>query len=140
MTVGGTNTRAAQTLPWVLMAYAAATLMHFAHNAQYLAQYPNLPASWSAPEVYFAWCCITALGVVGYAAYLREHRRFGLTFLALYAALGFAGLLHYTRASIAHHSAMMNATIWTEAAAATVLLVNVVALRRTAGSMPPNKR
>ena len=91
MTVGGTNTRAAQTLPWVLMAYAAATLLHFAHNAQYLAQYPNLPASWSAPEVYFAWCCITALGVVGYVAYLREHRSFGLTFLALYAGSRLCG-------------------------------------------------
>jgi hypothetical protein len=122
------------------MAYAAATLLHFVHNAQYLAQYPNLPASWSATDVYLAWCCITALGVVGYAAYLREHRSFGLTLLALYAGLGFAGLLHYTRASIAHHSVMMNVTIWTEAGAATLLLINVVALRRTAGEMPHNRR
>jgi hypothetical protein len=33
----------------------AASLLHFAHNAQYLAQYPNLPPSWSRAEVYLAW-------------------------------------------------------------------------------------
>jgi hypothetical protein len=140
MTGGDTNTHAAQTLPWALLVYAAATLLHFVHNAQYLAQYPNLPASWSAPDVYLAWCCITALGVVGYAAYLREHRSLGLALLGLYATLGFAGLLHYTRASIAHHSALMNVTIWIEAAAATLLLINVVALQHTAGSLPQKKR
>jgi hypothetical protein len=129
MTAGGTFRRANQTLPWVLILYAAATLLHFAHNAEYLAQYPNLPVSWSRADVYVAWCCITTLGVVGYVLFLRDHRGFGLMFLALYAALGFGGLLHYTRASIAHHSAAMNVTIWTEAAAATLLLINLAVLR-----------
>jgi hypothetical protein len=129
MTASGTLRRANQTLPWVLILYAAATLLHFAHNAEYLAQYPNLPASWSRADVYVAWCCITTLGVVGYVLFLRDHRDFGLTFLALYAALGFGGLLHYTRASISHHSAAMNVTIWTEAAAATLLLINLAVLR-----------
>jgi hypothetical protein len=141
MTVGGTIRRASQTLPWILILYAAATLLHFAHNAEYLAQYPNLPASWSRADVYVTWFCLTALGAVGYVLYLRDHRRFGLTFLALYAGLGFGGLLHYTRASIAHHSAIMNVTIWTEAAAAALVLMNVVALRPTrSGWMPPNNR
>jgi hypothetical protein len=129
MTAGGTFRRANQTLPWVLILYAAATLLHFAHNAEYLAQYPYLPVSWSRADVYVAWCCITTLGVVGYVLFLRDDRGFGLTFLALYAALGFGGLLHYTRASIAHHSAAMNVTIWTEAAAATLLLINLAVLR-----------
>jgi quinol monooxygenase YgiN len=120
---------ARQTLPWILILYAAATLLHFAHNAQYLAQYPNLPASWSRVDVYAAWCCLTALGVAGYVLYVRDHRGSGLTFLALYAGLGFGGLLHYTRASMAHHSAIMNVTIWAEATAAALLLVNVAALR-----------
>jgi hypothetical protein len=109
--------------------YAAATLLHFAHNAEYLAQYPNLPASWSRVDVYAAWFCLTALGVAGYVLYLRDQRGLGRTFLALYAGLGFGGLLHYTRASMAHHSAIMNVTIWAEAAAAAMLLVNIAALR-----------
>ena len=54
MTAGGTFRRANQTLPWVLILYAAATLLHFAHNAEYLAQYPNLPVSWSRADVYVA--------------------------------------------------------------------------------------
>jgi hypothetical protein len=141
MTVGGTARRASQTLPWILVLYAAATLLHFAHNAEYLAQYPNLPASWSRATVYVAWCCVTALGAVGYALYLRDHRGLGLTFLALYAGLGFGGLLHYTRASIAHHSATMNVTIWTEAVAATLVLINIAALRPSmSASMTPNNR
>ena len=132
---------ARQTLPWILILYAAATLLHFAHNAEYLPQYPNLPASWSRVDVYAAWFCLTSLGVAGYVLYLRDQRGAGLTTLAVYAGLGFAGLLHYTRASMAHHAAIMNVTIWAEAAAAALLLVNVVALRPfTSGSMPPDNR
>ena len=48
--------------------------------------------------------------------------------LALYGGLGFAGLLHYTRASIGHHSAVMNFTIWAEVAAATVFLINIASI------------
>ena len=122
-------------LPGLLALYAAATLLHFAHNAEYLAQYPNLPATWSRAEVYGAWCCVMALGLVGYWLYAFRHRRIGLTVLGLYALLGFGGLLHYTRAPMAHHSAMMNVTIWAEAAAGTLLLANVVLLAaRTLGS------
>lgn len=124
MSAGGTAARSA-SLPWVLALYVAATLLHFAHNAEYLAQYPNLPDSWSRGEVYAAWGAVTALGVGGYGGYLLGYRRIGLTILGCYAALGFAGLLHYTRASIAHHSAMMNVTIWVEAVAGAVLLANV---------------
>lgn len=132
---------ARQTLPWILILYAAATLLHFAHNAEYLATYPNLPASWSRVEVYAAWFCLTALGVAGYVLYGRDQRGLGLAFLALYAGLGFGGLLHYTRASMAQHSAIMNVTIWVEAAAAALLLVNVAVLRPfTSGSMPPDNR
>lgn len=120
---------ARRTLPWILILYAAATLLHFAHNAEYLARYPNLPASWSRVDVYAAWFCLTGLGVAGYVLYLRERRGLGLTFLAAYAGLGFGGLLHYTRASMAHHSAIMNVTIWAEAVAAALLLVNLAALR-----------
>jgi len=124
---------AKRALPPLLIFYAAASLLHFAHNAEYLAQYPNLPSSWSRADIYIAWCCVTTLGVVGYLLYRRGKRAVGLTFLALYAVLGFGGLLHYTRAPLAHHSSMMNVTIWTEVVAAALLLMNVamVAARGT---------
>ncbi|MDE2136145.1 MAG: hypothetical protein KGJ68_01800 [Gammaproteobacteria bacterium] len=115
-------------LPWLFALYAAATLLHFAHNAQYLAQYPNLPASWSRAEVYAAWCALMGLGLLGLALYGLGARRGGRAILGLYAGLGFGGLLHYTRAPLMHHSSMMNVTIWAEAAAGTVLLVNVLML------------
>jgi hypothetical protein len=141
VSASGTIERGSAALPWLFALYAAATLLHFAHNAQYLARYPNLPISWSRAEVYTAWCCVMALGVVGYGLYALGHRNFGLTILGLYAALGFGGLLHYTRASMAHHSTMMNVTIWAEAAAGTLLLANVVLLGGiTRDSMSPNNR
>jgi hypothetical protein len=120
--------RASQALAWLGALYAAASLLHFVHNAEHLAQYPNLPSSWSRVDVYLAWCLVTMLGIVGYVLYLRDNRPAGLSFLALYAILGFAGLLHYTRAPFAHHAWMMNITISTEVAAAAALLVDVLIL------------
>ena len=128
--------RACQVMPGLLALYAAASLLHFTHNAEYLAQYPNLPASWSRASVYLAWCGVTAVGLLGFVLYRTGHRRVGLTLLAIYGGLGFAGLLHYSRAPLAHHSTAMNVTIWAEVAAATVFLVNVagvaICLRVTA--------
>ena len=141
MNVGSTTKRGSTTLPWLFVLYAAATLLHFAHNAEYLSQYPNLPATWSRAEVYAAWGCVMALGLFGYGLYAFGHRKVGLATLGSYAALGFDGLLHYTRAPMAHHSAMMNVTIWAEAAAGALLLANVVMLGAvTVGSMPPDSR
>jgi len=120
--------RARQMMPWLLALYASASLLHFTHNAEYLAQYPNLPASWTRMDVYLAWCGVTSLGLLGYVFYRTRYPRLGLTVLAMYGALGFAGLLHYTRASIAHHSAAMNFTIWAEVAVAAVFLINVATI------------
>lgn len=136
----GAAKRTGAALPWLFALYAAATLLHFAHNAEYLAQYPNLPASWSRGEVYAAWSGITALGLGGYGLYVFGYRKFGLAILALYAALGFGGLLHYTRASMTHHSTMMNLTIWVEAAAGTLLLADVLLLGRSTRDATPLER
>jgi hypothetical protein len=131
----------ASQLPWLLILYAAMSFWHFAHNAEFLAQYPNLPASWSRGEVYVAWCCATTLGVVGYVLYLRGNRTVGLALLACYAVLGFGGLLHYTRAPLTRHSAMMNLTIWMEVAAAGLLLANVAGVAaQKARSLPASLR
>jgi hypothetical protein len=112
----------------LLALYAAASLLHFVHNAEFLEQYPNLPASWTHAQVYLAWCALTALGLLGYVIYRRGHRRVGLFVLVVYGGLGFGGLLHYTRAPMAHHSATMNFTIWTEAVAAALFLISVASV------------
>ena len=124
-------------MPWLFVLYAAASLLHFTHNAEYLAQYPNLPASWTRADVYLAWCSVTAVGLLGFVLYRSGYRRFGLTVLAIYGALGFAGLLHYSRAPVAHHSAAMNVTIWAEVAAAAVFLID---LARVATCLRVNAR
>jgi hypothetical protein len=130
MRLSGATSSASKALPWLLILYGAASFLHFAHNAEYLARYPNLPVSWSCADVYVAWCCVTAVGALGFVLYRGGHRRLGVPLLALYAGLGFAGLLHYGRAPLSHHSATMNLTIWTEVIAATLLLVNVVCIGR----------
>ena len=123
-----TPQRARRMMPALLALYASASLLHFTHNAEYLARYPNLPASWTRADVYLAWCGVTALGLLGYVLYRIGYPRLGLLLLAVYGGLGFAGLLHYTRASIAHHSAAMNFTIWAEAAAAALFLISVASI------------
>jgi hypothetical protein len=128
MTVALIPRRACQMMPWLLALYAGTSLLHFAHNAEYLAQYPNLPTSWTSADVYLAWCCVTAVGLVGYMLYRGGFSRTGLVVLAIYGGLGFDGLLHYTRAPIAHHSTAMNFTIWAEVAAAAVFLINVASV------------
>jgi len=123
-----TPQRARRMMPALLALYASASLLHFTHNAEYLARYPNLPASWTRADVYLAWCGVTALGLLGYVLYRIGYPRLGLLLLAVYGGLGFAGLLHYTRASIAHHSAAMNFTIWAEVAAAALFLISVASI------------
>jgi hypothetical protein len=52
----------------------------------------------------------------------------GLALVGVYAAFGFDGLLHYTRASFDAHTSAMNFTILFEVAAAALLLMRVVML------------
>jgi hypothetical protein len=120
---------AARLLPWALLLYGAASLLHFAHNAVFLQAYPNLPGSWDAAEVWFAWCVVSASGLLGYLLW-RGRRRGGFALLILYACCGFAGLLHYQRAGFHRHTGMMNFTILTEVAAAAALLADVLVLAR----------
>jgi len=117
-----------QMMPWLFALYSAASLVHFTHNAEYLAQYPNLPASWTRADVYLAWCGVTAAGVFGYVLWRAGYRRVGLAVLAIYSGLGFDGLLHYTRAPITHHSLAMNFTILAEVIAAALFLINVASI------------
>ena len=113
-------------LALLALVYGAASLAHHLHNAMFLHDYPNLPPSLSVARVWLAWCATALIGVVGYVLTRRRHEVAGLLLLALYAALGLLGLLHYHLAPISHHSLTMNATIGCEVASATVLLVAIV--------------
>jgi methylamine utilization protein MauE len=119
-----------RVLAVLLFAYAAASLVHHAHNAEFLADYPNMPAWITRPAVYAAWLCETMLGVAGYLILRRGHLAAGLGLIAVYAALGFDAFAHYALAPAAAHTAAMNATIWLEAAAAALVFVGIVALAR----------
>jgi hypothetical protein len=122
------TSRTQKALPWLLVLYCAASLLHFAHNAEYLADYPNLPEWLSRSGVYVAWLCSFAIGVTGYALLRRGLHLIGLIVLAGYAGLGFDGLLHYSLAPFAAHTITMNLTIWFEVVTAALLLVAVMRL------------
>ena len=113
----------------LILAYCAASLVHFVHNAAYLHDYPNMPASLSAARIYAAWCGVTAVGVVGYWLHRAGYRIAGLVVIAVYAALGFGGLDHYALAPVSAHSLVMNLTIGLEALAAAALLIAVCVRR-----------
>jgi hypothetical protein len=113
------------TLLILLLVYGAASLLHYAHNAEFLADYPNMPGWLSRASVYLAWLGGTAVGLVGYLLLRRGYRLLGLCAIAVYAALGFDGLGHYGLAPFAEHTATMNLTIWLEVATAALLLATV---------------
>jgi hypothetical protein len=126
------QTRSTMRLPGYLFAllavYCAASLIHFVHNAQFIAAYPNLPPWLTSSEVYLAWIAVTSVGAAGVALALTGQRVTGLVLIAVYAALGFAGLDHYTVAAVSAHTLAMNATIAFEVATAAILLAASLAL------------
>jgi hypothetical protein len=121
----GTPGRTARALLILFLVYAGASLLHYAHNAEFLADYPNMPAWLSRAKVYAAWLGVTTLGLIGYVFVRRGYRIAGLSVLAVYAALGFNGLGHYSLAPLSAHTPLMNLTIWLEAASAALLLIAV---------------
>jgi hypothetical protein len=121
-------------LPASMIAYGSASLVHFVHNAMYLDAYPNMP-EWLTPSgVMAAWLVIAITGVVGYWLFSRGATKVGLVVMVLYAALGFAGLDHYAVAPVSAHS--LSATILTEVAAASVLLVVIAVTALRSASDP----
>ncbi len=83
--------------PFILLvaAYFLTSLGHFAHNAEFICEYPNLPAWLTRAKVYAAWLAITAVGLVGFILIKNKLMPAGLLLVAIYAALGFDGLGHY---------------------------------------------
>lgn len=119
-------TRSNNRLLFLLLSlYAVASLVHFVHNAEFLGDYPGLPASWSRGGVYLAWVAMTAVGGVGALLVYRAREAIGLMLLAVYAALGLDSLGHYVVAPLSAHSSMMNTTILLEVGAAALVLFEV---------------
>lgn len=108
----------------LVLVHVAATLVHFAHNATFLADYPNMPGWISPAGIYGVWLAEAAIGAAGVILLLRG-RTIGLALIAIYAMLGFAGLDHYALAPMSAHTLAMNATIWLETATGALLLACV---------------
>jgi len=113
-------------LPTVLLALTAAyfltSLGHFSHNAEFICEYPNLPAWLTRAQVYAVWAAITSVGATGLLLMRKKFMATGLLLVAVYAALGFDGLGHYAVAPIELHPLMANVTILSEVIAAALLL------------------
>jgi uncharacterized membrane protein len=92
-----------------MLLYGGASLLHFTHNAQFVADYPNLPPALSAARIYGAWLVIGSIGLAGYLLMRRGHQFWGLAVVAMGA-----------------HSWGMNLSIWFEVVTAAVLFALVL--------------
>ena len=129
---------------WALVAfYFLASLAHFAHNAEYIAFYPNMPSWLTREQVYLVWVAITCVGVAGLALVRVGQAVAGAALLSVYGALGLDGLGHYALALCSEHTLAMNATILSEALSGAGLAICcgtlvtghiVVILRRQRGA------
>jgi hypothetical protein len=110
--------------PFIVLvaAYFATSLGHFAHNAEFICEYPNLPAWLTRAKVYAAWLAITSVGLLGFILMHNKLVVAGLLLIAIYAALGFDGLGHYAVAPMELHTLGANITILSEVVAAALLL------------------
>jgi hypothetical protein len=116
--------------PFIILvaAYFATSLGHFAHNAEFICEYPNLPAWLTRAKVYAAWLAITSVGLLGFILMHNKLVVAGLLLVAIYAALGFDGLGHYAVAPMELHTLGANITILSEVVAAALLLPATVYL------------
>jgi hypothetical protein len=104
------------------IAYGLASLLHFAHNGLFLAEYPHLPSSITVLVICCTWLATTSIGAIGWWAVSAGRIALGLTLIGAYACFGFDGLAHYSVAPLSAHTMGMNATIGLEALAAAILL------------------
>ena len=119
------ETRDDRGLRAAVLLFAACSLVHFIHNAEFLAEYPGLPRTWTRLGIYGAFAAVTAVGCVGWLLLRRGPRLLGLSLLAVYAALGLDSLGHYVLAPMSAHTAAMNGTILLEVTAAGLLLFEI---------------
>jgi hypothetical protein len=122
------TTKTAKALPILMLIYGVASLIHFIHNAEFLRDYPGLPATWTRAGVYAVWLGMTGLGIAGWLLFRSRFPVLGLLLVCGYALLGMDSLGHYVVASFSEHSVMMNVTILLEVTAAGVVLAVAMVL------------
>ena len=115
--------RLPKSIQALMAVYFLATLAHFAHNAEFIAFYPNMPQSLTRETVYLAWLAITAIGVAALIATRFGLPVLGAVLLAAYGAMGLDGLGHYLLALCSEHTLATNLTIWFEVVAGVALLL-----------------
>ena len=115
-------TRSFRVLLALTAAYFLTSFGHFSHNAEFICEYPNLPAWLTRAQVYVVWAAITSVGVVGLLFMRKKLVATGLVLMAVYAVMGFDGLGHYAVAPMELHPLVANITILSEVVAAALLL------------------
>jgi hypothetical protein len=78
MTTGSDNNRLPAVLLVLLSLYGAASLFHHAHNAEFLAEYPNMPMWLTRAKVYIA-LGFDGLGHYSLAAFSEHTMTMNLT-------------------------------------------------------------
>lgn len=111
-----------------LLAYMVGSFIHHFHNAQFIAEYPNMPRGFPVSVAYFVWGVATLVGLLGYYFARRGHEILGLGAIGVYAAYGLMVLGHYTLAPISAHTTGANVTIALELVTAALLLGTVIVL------------
>ena len=115
----------------VAAAFLTASVAHFIHNAEYIADYPGMPGWLTREGVYGFWLAFASPGVVAILCARLRRPRLALAFLAVYGALGLDALGHYALALCSEHTLAANITIWAEAVTGLVLCgASVVILGR----------
>jgi hypothetical protein len=114
-----------QRLNLLMLAFAAASLIHFIHNAEFISDYPSLPKSWTTNGVYGAWLIMTLFGFIAWWLTQTKLKTLGLVLVMLYALCGLDSLGHYWVAPFSAHHAMMNLTILFEVLCALALFLYV---------------
>ena len=121
---------------WCFVGYLVASFIHFAHNAEFLADYPHMPHWLTRGGVYAAWAAMASVGLIGLV--LRPSAAtVGSLLMAVSGVCGVLVLTHYWNAGPSMHTAAMNVAIMLEAATAFVLLGVTAAASRT---VPPRRR
>jgi hypothetical protein len=109
---------------WALIGlYTVASLIHFIHNAEYIAFYPNMPVWITSATVYKAWLAIALVGMIGIGFLTIGWSVIGAVFVAAYGALGIDGLGHYSLALCSDHTLAANLTIWFEVLTGITLML-----------------
>lgn len=111
-----------------LLAYMVGSFIHHFHNAQFIAEYPNMPGGFPVSVAYFVWGFATLVGLLGYYFARRGHEPLGLGLVGVYAAYGLMVLGHYKLAPLSAHSVGANVTIGIELVTAALLLGTVIVL------------